>query len=147
MVTEIRVEPYLCFSKTFTNDSDIWGGVLVWPANCPYVIHFQNLVDSAKPLLRKAIQISQQTPYWHCRLLFQLAVCITSVVLKFSYWRCTDRRFCGRFLITIFFVGLFFQGFDMPMQLVVWFYFCWFIINSKLIRPNIKNVYITYICT
>lgn len=38
--------------------------------------HFQNLVDSAKPLLRKAIQISQQTPYWHCRLLFQLAVCI-----------------------------------------------------------------------
>lgn len=39
-------------------------------------IHFQNLVDSAKPLLRKAIQISQQTPYWHCRLLFQLAVCI-----------------------------------------------------------------------
>uniref|UniRef100_A0A8C4IRY3 MAU2 chromatid cohesion factor homolog n=1 Tax=Dicentrarchus labrax TaxID=13489 RepID=A0A8C4IRY3_DICLA len=33
----------------------------------------QNLVDSAKPVLRKAIQISQQTPYWHCRLLFQLA--------------------------------------------------------------------------
>lgn len=34
----------------------------------------QNSVDAAKPLLRKAIQISQQTPYWHCRLLFQLAV-------------------------------------------------------------------------
>ncbi|KAM7379217.1 hypothetical protein PAMP_004782 [Pampus punctatissimus] len=34
----------------------------------------QNLVDSAKPVLRKAIQISQQTPYWHCRLLFQLAL-------------------------------------------------------------------------
>ncbi|KAM9322339.1 MAU2 chromatid cohesion factor homolog isoform 3-T3 [Pholidichthys leucotaenia] len=33
----------------------------------------QNSVDSAKPVLRKAIQISQQTPYWHCRLLFQLA--------------------------------------------------------------------------
>lgn len=33
----------------------------------------QNSVDAAKPLLRKAIQISQQTPYWHCRLLFQLA--------------------------------------------------------------------------
>uniref|UniRef100_A0A673AKF3 MAU2 chromatid cohesion factor homolog n=1 Tax=Sphaeramia orbicularis TaxID=375764 RepID=A0A673AKF3_9TELE len=33
----------------------------------------QNLVDSAKPVLRNAIQISQQTPYWHCRLLFQLA--------------------------------------------------------------------------
>lgn len=38
------------------------------------MVIFQNLVDSAKPLLRKAIQISQQTPYWHCRLLFQLAV-------------------------------------------------------------------------
>lgn len=37
-------------------------------------ISFQNSVDTAKPLLRKAIQISQQTPYWHCRLLFQLAV-------------------------------------------------------------------------
>lgn len=37
-------------------------------------ISFQNSVDAAKPLLRKAIQISQQTPYWHCRLLFQLAV-------------------------------------------------------------------------
>ncbi|XP_023407956.1 MAU2 chromatid cohesion factor homolog isoform X1 [Loxodonta africana] len=34
----------------------------------------ENSVDAAKPLLRKAIQISQQTPYWHCRLLFQLAV-------------------------------------------------------------------------
>ncbi|XP_028912380.1 MAU2 chromatid cohesion factor homolog isoform X2 [Ornithorhynchus anatinus] len=33
----------------------------------------ENSVDAAKPLLRKAIQISQQTPYWHCRLLFQLA--------------------------------------------------------------------------
>lgn len=41
----------------------------------PYVtVSFQNSVDAAKPLLRKAIQISQQTPYWHCRLLFQLAV-------------------------------------------------------------------------
>ena len=37
-------------------------------------ISFQNSVDAAKPLLRKAIQISQQTPYWHCRLLFQLAM-------------------------------------------------------------------------
>lgn len=37
-------------------------------------VFFQNSVDAAKPLLRKAIQISQQTPYWHCRLLFQLAV-------------------------------------------------------------------------
>lgn len=48
---------------------------------------FQNLVDSAKPLLRKAIQISQQTPYWHCRLLFQLAVCI--VIASATVWICT----------------------------------------------------------
>lgn len=39
-----------------------------------FVSILKNLVDSAKPVLRKAIQISQQTPYWHCRLLFQLAV-------------------------------------------------------------------------
>ncbi|KAA8587282.1 hypothetical protein FQN60_016144 [Etheostoma spectabile] len=31
-----------------------------------------NLVD-AKPVLRKMVQISQQSPYLHCRLLFQLA--------------------------------------------------------------------------
>lgn len=48
-------------------------------------IHSQNLVDSAKPLLRKAIQISQQTPYWHCRLLFQLAVCIISHTFNFNF--------------------------------------------------------------
>lgn len=48
-------------------------------------IHSQNLVDSAKPLLRKAIQISQQTPYWHCRLLFQLAVCIISHTFYFHF--------------------------------------------------------------
>lgn len=48
-------------------------------------IHSQNLVDSAKPLLRKAIQISQQTPYWHCRLLFQLAVCIISHTFYFYF--------------------------------------------------------------
>lgn len=48
-------------------------------------IHSQNLVDSAKPLLRKAIQISQQTPYWHCRLLFQLAVCIISHTFCFYF--------------------------------------------------------------
>lgn len=48
-------------------------------------IHSQNLVDSAKPLLRKAIQISQQTPYWHCRLLFQLAVCIISHTFYFNF--------------------------------------------------------------
>lgn len=34
----------------------------------------QNQTNLAKPLLRKAIEMSQQSIYWHCRLLFQLAV-------------------------------------------------------------------------
>lgn len=29
----------------------------------------------AKPILRKAIELSQHNVYWHCKLLFQLAVC------------------------------------------------------------------------
>ncbi|KAL5005286.1 hypothetical protein ScPMuIL_018742 [Solemya velum] len=37
------------------------------------VLEKQNQIQAAKPILRKAIEISQQTPYWHCRLLFQLA--------------------------------------------------------------------------
>ena len=34
----------------------------------------QNQTNLAKPMLRKAIEMSQQNVYWHCRLLFQLAV-------------------------------------------------------------------------
>lgn len=33
----------------------------------------QNQLTLAKPILRKALQISQHNVYWHCRLLFQLA--------------------------------------------------------------------------
>lgn len=55
---------------------------------CSYLMFFQNLVDSAKPLLRKAIQISQQTPYWHCRLLFQLAVCSPVIVCGLELLPC-----------------------------------------------------------
>ncbi|XP_046543112.1 MAU2 chromatid cohesion factor homolog isoform X1 [Haliotis rubra] len=33
----------------------------------------QNQVQLAKPILHRAIEMSQQAPYWHCRLLFQLA--------------------------------------------------------------------------
>lgn len=29
---------------------------------------------SAKPLLRRAIELSRQSVYWHCRLIFQTAV-------------------------------------------------------------------------
>lgn len=34
----------------------------------------QNQTNLAKPLLRKTIEMSQQNIFWHCRLLFQLAV-------------------------------------------------------------------------
>lgn len=30
----------------------------------------------SKPILRKAIELSQHSVYWHCRLIFQLAVSI-----------------------------------------------------------------------
>lgn len=31
-------------------------------------------VTLSKPILRKAIELSQHNVYWHCRLIFQLAV-------------------------------------------------------------------------
>lgn len=34
----------------------------------------QNQTASSKPILRKAIELSQHSVYWHCRLIFQLAV-------------------------------------------------------------------------
>lgn len=34
----------------------------------------QNQIPAAKPILRKAIELSQHNVYWHCRLIFQLAV-------------------------------------------------------------------------
>ena len=30
-------------------------------------------LDGARQVLRKAVEMSQGNPYWHCRLLFQLA--------------------------------------------------------------------------
>ncbi|GFR91670.1 MAU2 chromatid cohesion factor homolog, partial [Elysia marginata] len=38
----------------------------------------QNQPQHAKPILLKGIELSQQAPYWHCRLLFQLAQLHTS---------------------------------------------------------------------
>ncbi|GFO22972.1 mau2 chromatid cohesion factor homolog [Plakobranchus ocellatus] len=38
----------------------------------------QNQPQNAKPILLKGIELSQQAPYWHCRLLFQLAQLHTS---------------------------------------------------------------------
>lgn len=34
----------------------------------------QKQISLSKPILRKAIELSQHTVYWHCRLIFQLAV-------------------------------------------------------------------------
>lgn len=34
----------------------------------------QNQSNLAKPILRKAVELSQHNIYWHCRLIFQLAV-------------------------------------------------------------------------
>ena len=45
---------------------------------------FQSQPHFAKPVLRKAIEISQQSTFWHCRLLFQLAVSTGSPI---SYFR------------------------------------------------------------
>ncbi|KAF7275690.1 hypothetical protein GWI33_011367 [Rhynchophorus ferrugineus] len=33
----------------------------------------QNQIAASKPILRKAIELSQHNVYWHCRLIFQLA--------------------------------------------------------------------------
>lgn len=34
----------------------------------------QKQVAFSRPILRKAIELSQHNVYWHCRLIFQLAV-------------------------------------------------------------------------
>lgn len=34
----------------------------------------QQQSNLSKPILRKAIELSQHNVYWHCRLIFQLAV-------------------------------------------------------------------------
>lgn len=40
----------------------------------------QKQLALSKPILRKAIELSQHNVYWHCRLIFQLAV---STYLKY----------------------------------------------------------------
>lgn len=49
----------------------------------------QGQPSHSKPILRKAIELSQHSVYWHCRLIFQLAVsklyilCFMSFVLYY----------------------------------------------------------------
>ena len=42
-------------------------------------------IVQAKQVLQKAIESSQRLPYWHCRLLFQLAV--SSIDFKPGHWK------------------------------------------------------------
>lgn len=47
----------------------------------------------AKPLLRKAIELSNASVYWHCRLIFQLAVSHINILVVYPYIlvdRCTE---------------------------------------------------------
>lgn len=45
-------------------------------------LHDQQQQSSlSKPILRKAIELSQHSIYWHCRLIFQLAVSIMYHIL------------------------------------------------------------------
>lgn len=47
--------------------------------------YVQNQLHLAKPILLKGIELSQQAPYWHCRLLFQLAVRFDPHLYKICY--------------------------------------------------------------
>lgn len=42
----------------------------------------QSQSNLSKPILRKAIELSQHSVYWHCRLIFQLAVSYLVFVKK-----------------------------------------------------------------
>lgn len=48
----------------------------------------QELSSLAKPVLRKAVELSQHNVYWHCKLLFQLAVSIyyNTLVLNLKFF-------------------------------------------------------------
>ena len=44
----------------------------------------QGYPHNAKKVLKSAMETSHRTPYWHCRLLLQKAVCITTVIMTHS---------------------------------------------------------------
>lgn len=45
----------------------------------------QNQPNLSRPILRKAIELSQTNVYWHCRLIFQLAVCSHIFIIIFYF--------------------------------------------------------------
>lgn len=44
----------------------------------------QQQSNLSKPILRKAIELSQHSIYWHCRLIFQLAVSEEQSIINVS---------------------------------------------------------------
>lgn len=63
----------------------------------------QEQIALSKPILRKAIELSQHNVYWHCRLIFQLAVRL--IVLERSYRK---------------FVVIFFSKYMPPKRIINW---------------------------
>ena len=55
----------------------------------------------SKPILRKAIELSQHSVYWHCRLIFQLAVSIQSLLFCVIYI-----TFCSLYAVLWMFLRL-----------------------------------------
>ena len=65
------VYPQWCLSQTINQFDD----VKFEAASVLAELHDQQQQSSlSKPILRKAIELSQHSIYWHCRLIFQLAV-------------------------------------------------------------------------
>lgn len=56
----------------------------------------------SKPILRKAIELSQHSVYWHCRLIFQLAVSIYVLLVILSAF-CFGKLVFGKSSIFRFF--------------------------------------------
>ncbi len=48
-----------------------------------FIFHHQNRLEEARPVLRKALESSELSPFWHCRLIFQLAVSNACIPIHF----------------------------------------------------------------
>lgn len=53
-------------------------------------------VTLSKPILRKAIELSQHNVYWHCRLIFQLAVSVAIFILTLLLYFYSAANSCNR---------------------------------------------------
>lgn len=48
----------------------------------------QQIPNLSKPILRRAIELSQHNVYWHCRLIFQLAVSLNLELICWNVKKC-----------------------------------------------------------